>query len=231
MWKGSAAYRAGQHEQAAQWFGQADTPDAHFNRGNALAHQGKLEEAIAAYEAALKLQPDMADAQHNKAIVEKLRQQQEQLSSNDNKQDQQDSQQQDQKQQDQQQQDQQQDQQQNSQQQEQQQQDSQQQETQQDQQQNSQQEDKQDQPSDPQQDQSTRQQENQPTPEPKEEPQEAQVENAQPNPKYNEELSEDEQALEQWLRQIPDDPGGLLRRKFLQESQLRRSADNGGQSW
>ncbi len=24
-------------------------------------------------------------------------------------------------------------------------------------------------------------------------------------------------ALEQWLRQIPDDPGGLLRRKFLIE--------------
>ncbi len=29
------------------------------------------------------------------------------------------------------------------------------------------------------------------------------------------------QAMEQWLRQIPDDPGGLLRRKFLLEH-LRR---------
>ncbi len=26
--------------------------------------------------------------------------------------------------------------------------------------------------------------------------------------------SEDLQALQQWLRRVPDDPGGLLRRKF-----------------
>ncbi|MEM9301399.1 MAG: tetratricopeptide repeat protein, partial [Pseudomonadota bacterium] len=39
-----------------------------------------------------------------------------------------------------------------------------------------------------------------------------------------EDLSEEErQALEQWLRRIPDDPGGLLRRKFLLEYQRRGS--------
>jgi Ca-activated chloride channel family protein len=30
-----------------------------------------------------------------------------------------------------------------------------------------------------------------------------------------------EQAAEQWLRKIPDDPGGLLRRKFLYQYKNR----------
>jgi Ca-activated chloride channel family protein len=32
---------------------------------------------------------------------------------------------------------------------------------------------------------------------------------------------ESAQATEQWLRQIPDDPGGLLRRKFEYEYQKK----------
>ncbi|MBI1422442.1 MAG: VWA domain-containing protein [Gammaproteobacteria bacterium] len=41
------------------------------------------------------------------------------------------------------------------------------------------------------------------------------------------EKSESAQALEQWLRRIPDDPGGLLRRKFmLQHLQREQSANN-----
>jgi Ca-activated chloride channel family protein len=40
----------------------------------------------------------------------------------------------------------------------------------------------------------------------------------------SEEMSpEERQAVEQWLRRIPDDPGGLLRRKFLLEYQRRGS--------
>ncbi|NMQ19729.1 hypothetical protein E4P82_11270 [Candidatus Competibacter phosphatis] len=35
------------------------------------------------------------------------------------------------------------------------------------------------------------------------------------------EQSEDRQAMDQWLRRIPDDPAGLLRRKFMLEH-LRR---------
>jgi Ca-activated chloride channel family protein len=34
-------------------------------------------------------------------------------------------------------------------------------------------------------------------------------------------MQKSEQALQQWLRRIPDDPGGLLRRKFLLEHQRR----------
>ncbi len=32
---------------------------------------------------------------------------------------------------------------------------------------------------------------------------------------------ESQQAYEQWLRRIPDDPGGLLRRKFLYQYRQR----------
>ncbi len=35
-------------------------------------------------------------------------------------------------------------------------------------------------------------------------------------------MSEEErQAMEQWLRKIPDDPGGLLREKFRYEAKKR----------
>ncbi|WP_461536730.1 VWA domain-containing protein [Spongorhabdus nitratireducens] len=34
--------------------------------------------------------------------------------------------------------------------------------------------------------------------------------------------TEEQQAMEQWLRKIPDDPGGLLRRKFMLEHQQRQ---------
>mgnify|MGYP003334114815 CR=1 FL=1 len=38
--------------------------------------------------------------------------------------------------------------------------------------------------------------------------------------KFDEAL-EEQQALEQWLRRVPDDPGGLLRRKFQQQYEQR----------
>lgn len=42
---------------------------------------------------------------------------------------------------------------------------------------------------------------------------------------------EQKQALEQWLRRIPDDPGGLLRRKFLLEYQRRGAPRNNDEEW
>jgi Ca-activated chloride channel family protein len=42
---------------------------------------------------------------------------------------------------------------------------------------------------------------------------------------------EDAQAMEQWLRRIPDDPGGLLRRKFRNEHQRRGAPDDETESW
>ena len=42
---------------------------------------------------------------------------------------------------------------------------------------------------------------------------------------------EDAQAMEQWLRRIPDDPGGLLRRKFRNEHQRRGAPENQTETW
>lgn len=39
-------------------------------------------------------------------------------------------------------------------------------------------------------------------------------------------MSEKRLALEQWLRQIPDNPAGLLRRKFLIEYMMRHRGEN-----
>ena len=50
----------------------------------------------------------------------------------------------------------------------------------------------------------------------------------------NESLTPDEeqQAVEQWLRRIPDDPSGLLRRKFLHQYQQRRyQIDEDEKTW
>ncbi|MCB1776755.1 MAG: tetratricopeptide repeat protein [Candidatus Competibacteraceae bacterium] len=81
-WKGSAQYRAGDYAKALENFGKQDTADSFYNRGNVLAHLGRLQEAIDAYEQALQQNPDQADAQHNKALVEKLLEQQQKNAQN-----------------------------------------------------------------------------------------------------------------------------------------------------
>ena len=78
MWRGSALYRAGDYAGAAEAFAEHDSADAHYNRGNALAKAGKLDEAIDAYQQALDWDPEMVDAKANKALLEQLKQQQEQ---------------------------------------------------------------------------------------------------------------------------------------------------------
>ena len=42
---------------------------------------------------------------------------------------------------------------------------------------------------------------------------------------------EEQQAAEQWLRRIPDDPGGLLKRKFLYQYQQRNRPPSSQQAW
>ncbi len=75
--RGNAEYRRGNYEQALGAYSQASGTIADYNRGNALAKLGRYEEAIAAYEKALKSAPEtMEDAQANKAAVEALLRQQ-----------------------------------------------------------------------------------------------------------------------------------------------------------
>jgi len=87
-WRAAAQYRAGQYREAAETLKSATSADGHYNRGNALARAGDLSAALEAYQQALKLQPDHADARYNKELIEKqLAQQQQPENSSDSKQD------------------------------------------------------------------------------------------------------------------------------------------------
>ncbi|MEC9407796.1 MAG: VWA domain-containing protein [Pseudomonadota bacterium] len=74
-WRGVAAYRAGDYDAATQAFSAPESADEAYNLGNALARSGDLSAAIDAYADALALDPQHEDAAFNKALVERLQQQ------------------------------------------------------------------------------------------------------------------------------------------------------------
>jgi len=69
-WQASALYKAGDFANAATTY--ARVPGADYNRGNALARAGQLEEAVKAYDAALAQTPDHRDAAYNRDLVQRL---------------------------------------------------------------------------------------------------------------------------------------------------------------
>jgi Ca-activated chloride channel family protein len=79
-----ALFDSGQYEQAAELFSSLDTGDNQFNAGNAYAHAGLFEQAIAAYDKALSFGENNA-AEKNKKLIEDL------LNSQQNNEQQQDS--------------------------------------------------------------------------------------------------------------------------------------------
>ena len=200
-WRAAANYRTENYEQAVQDLAQLDDPESHYNRGNALAHLQQYEAALEAYDRTLAQAPDHADALHNKEIVEKLLEEQQQQEQEQQQQQQQQGDQQEQQQQ------------QNQEQQDQQSQDQQQSE----QQQGEQQEGEQDQ----QQQQEEQQNEDQQESEQEEQEGESEEQQDQQTPEGSPPNSEEEQAMQQWLQRIPDDPGELLRNKFRYQTQQR----------
>jgi Ca-activated chloride channel homolog len=215
-WRGAAEYRAGDFDDSAATLEPVDTADAHYNRGNALAKNGELEAAIAAYDRALEIEPDNADALYNRDLVQQYldkqeEQQQQQQSQNQSGE----------------QQDQQGDQQQGS-------------SEDNGEQANSEQSDQGQQPQDQQADGSQDQSgDGSDSPEQQDQESEEQLAENQPEeqPAGTEQVQgpqdvekwASEQAAEQWLRRIPQDPGGLLRRKFLYQYQ-RLGVDQEGRS-
>ncbi len=74
--KAYAELQAGDYANAAKHFSDFDDSNGNYNRGNALAQAGQLEEALKAYDAALAHDPDDKDARHNRDLVAKALQQQ-----------------------------------------------------------------------------------------------------------------------------------------------------------
>lgn len=68
--RAAAQFRAGEAEAAAAGWAKGSSADAAYNRGNALAQQQHYEEAIAAWNEALRRDPAHADAAANRQAVE-----------------------------------------------------------------------------------------------------------------------------------------------------------------
>jgi Ca-activated chloride channel family protein len=223
QWRGTAAYKAGDYQTAIDEFVQFDSADGHYNRGNGLAKTGDLDGAIEAYDQALIRQPEMEDAIANRALIEQLKkQQQEQQQNKDSGQDQQDQQNQDQQNQDQRQQ------QQSDSQSQQQQSDSEQEPEPSQEQQDGEKSEQQDAKDQNAQDQDAKQQKAQAKSEQEGSEQEGseqegfeQDQQQVGEPELTEEQKQAQQELQQWLRRVPDDPGGLLREKFRYQSRQR----------
>ncbi|MDV9040464.1 tetratricopeptide repeat protein [Stenotrophomonas sp. RAC2] len=71
--EGVQAYRNGDFASARKQFEGIDSDAGWYNLANALARQGNYDEAIAAYDRALALHPGMADAVANRAVVDAAR--------------------------------------------------------------------------------------------------------------------------------------------------------------
>lgn len=221
--KGTAAYRAQDYQLTIEQLRNLSQPNAddYYNLGNALAQAGQLEAALEQYEHALAMAPDDEDTLHNKKIVEQALEQQQKQSSDqsDSNQDQnqdqnqnQDSEQQNNPESEQQDgQDQANQDSQNNQQQQAQESEQQKQQAQKDAAKQRQQQDSTEQPTEDQANQEETDQQQELSPE----EQQQQAEEAERLAQQEALNAEEQQAIEQWLRRIQDDPGGLMRRKFL----------------
>lgn len=238
QWRAAANYDNGDFQSATEGFSLNDNADGWYNRGNALAKAGDLDAAIEAYDRSLALSPKREDAQANKSLVEALKRQQQEQQKQEQEQEQQDQNQDQQNQDEQNQQD--------SSSSDDASQNPQQQSDQQDSKDNSQQQDQSpqnasDQP--PEQSQQQDDQQAQDDAEPHdakhsadEQEKENEASQAQTRDEQSEQQNtsdktasqmtpeelEQQQAMEQWLRRVPDDPAGLLQNKFRYESRLRQ---------
>ena len=223
-WKAAAQHHSRNYQAAIETLGNLDDAENNYNRGNALARLGRYQEAIAAYDRTLAELPDHADAKFNRELLEQELERQQQQQQQQDREQQQEQQQAGERPQEREQQDrrnqEQQDRQQAGQQ---------------------QQEQSQSRQSADQQEQADRNE----TPE-QDKRQQAQREEKKEQGKQQQEketeqqfaqsddpkTAEEQQAMEQWLRRIPDDPSGLLRRKFrYQYRQRNYEADQDEQTW
>jgi len=212
-WKAAAHYKAGEYDKALESLKISKSESSAYNLGNALAKAGQLEEAVKAYEKALAVNPNDADAKHNKEIVEKELEKQKQDQQKDDKQQSKD-----------------------------------------DSKQNKEQSEKsgeqqpdqnnneekpeqkpEQKPSDEKQQQDEAEQKKPEAEKPQQAEQgkdEAKQQEKEQAPVEAEPSDEQKQANEQWLKRIPDDPAGLLKRKFkYQYGQRGRQESGNADGW
>jgi len=87
-WQAVAQYRKGDFVEAEKKLEAFDNPLGNYNRGNALAKQGELEKALTAYDRTLTQKPGDEDTLYNRKLVEEaLKKKQEDKKPQDNKKD------------------------------------------------------------------------------------------------------------------------------------------------
>jgi Ca-activated chloride channel homolog len=77
-WQAVSRYRAGDYGESAARFAEHEDLRNLYNLGNALARQGELEAAIDAYDEVLEADPDHEDAAYNRGLLEQALEQQRQ---------------------------------------------------------------------------------------------------------------------------------------------------------
>jgi len=192
-WRAASYYRNGNYQAALNELNAQQGINAEYNKGNTLARLERYQEAIDAYDAVLAEQPDHADALFNKAIVQDLLEEQQNMQNEDEQEDDQS--------------------------QEQEQSESEQSQSEQQQNQEQAQQSEQDQENSEQS--SEEQQESEVTDSDagQEEQNEEEEQGPDPETAQTQESAEEEQAMQQWLGRIEDDPGELLRNKFRYQTQ------------
>jgi len=78
LWKGSAYYKAGEYQQAIEAFKQENSTEAKYNLGNSYAKLQQFEQAIKSYDEVLTQNPNHQDALKNKKIIEEILKKQQQ---------------------------------------------------------------------------------------------------------------------------------------------------------
>lgn len=201
-WKASAHYKAGHYNKVLEALKNENTADSFYNQGNALAKMGQLVKAVESYAQALKLEANDKDTLYNKKLVEKELEKQQQQQQQQDK--------------------------------------------------NKSPADNQEKTEGSEQSQSENNKRDDKTAENSESQSSTNSENKEKTEQHTKQIKkpqkdtdklqqastqsipidENKQADEQWLNRIPDDPAGLLRRKFEYQYKLRKSNDNkDSQAW